>query len=130
MKTLKKLVWSFIHGKEMLNSPVYIEGQKRNKIELAKSLYEKVRPAADQEGIIDAAIWIGYAWADEPRNHAVVMVTGDDKDKVTATAEELAKSFWAVRNDFEFVAPVASLEESLNMAIASDNHPFIISRSS
>jgi len=29
--------------------------------------------------VIDAAIWIGYAWADEPRNHAVVMVTGDDK---------------------------------------------------
>lgn len=37
MKHLKKLVWSFIHGKEMLNSPVYIEGQKRNKIELSKS---------------------------------------------------------------------------------------------
>ena len=46
-----------------------------------------------QEGIIDAAIWIGYAWADEPRNHAVVMVTGDDKDKVTNTAEYLAQSF-------------------------------------
>jgi hypothetical protein len=28
------------------------------------------------ENVLDAAIWVGYAWADEPRNHAVVMVTG------------------------------------------------------
>ncbi|WP_317167509.1 M81 family metallopeptidase [Arenibacter sp. 6A1] len=27
-------------------------------------------------------MWIGYAWADEPRNHAVVKVNGDDKEKV------------------------------------------------
>ena len=32
--------------------------------------------------VTDAAIWIGYAWADELRNHAVVMVTGDDKETV------------------------------------------------
>ncbi len=70
---------------------------------------------------------MGYAWADEPRNHAVVMVTGDDKEKVTSTAEELSNSFWNVRNEFEFVAPVASLDESLDMAISSKKHPFIIS---
>ena len=80
-----------------------------------------------QEGIIDAAIWIGYAWADEPRNHAVVMVIGDDKDKVTNTAEYLAQSFWDVRSQFEFVAPVATLNESLDMAISSPSSPFIIS---
>ena len=32
-----------------------------------------------------------------------------------------------MREDFEFVAPVASLEESLNKAIASEIHPYIIS---
>src|SRR5690606_9811055 len=69
----------------------------------------------------------GYAWADEPRNHAVVMATGDDKERVTSTAEELAKSFWNVRHEFEFIAPVASLEESLNKALASNVKPFMIS---
>src|SRR5690606_34705554 len=78
-------------------------------------------------GIIDAAIWIGYAWADEPRNHGVVMVTGDDKERVAQTAEELAQAFWDARHDFEFIAPVATLEEALNKAIASDTTPFIIS---
>jgi microcystin degradation protein MlrC len=46
---------------------------------------------------------------------------------VTSTAEELAKSFWNVRHEFEFIAPVASLEESLNKALASNVKPFMIS---
>ena len=108
--------------------PILLPGEKTStRIEPGKSLYANVAPAAAQDGIVDAAIWIGYAWADEPRNHAVVMVTGDDREKVTSTAEDLARSFWEVRNEFEFVAPTALLEESLNKAIASDKHPFIIS---
>ncbi|MGQ8337883.1 M81 family metallopeptidase [Sunxiuqinia sp. A32] len=108
--------------------PILLPGEKTStRIEPGKSLYAKVAPIADQEGIVDAAIWVGYAWADEPRNQAVVMVVGDDKEKVTQSAEELAQSFWDVRNEFEFVAPVASLQACLDMAIASKEHPFIIS---
>lgn len=108
--------------------PILLPGEKTStRIEPGKSLYAKVDPITKHEGIIDAAIWIGYAWADEPRNHAVVMVTGDDKEQVVAGAEHLANSFWKVRDEFEFVAPVATLEESLDMAIASKEHPFIIS---
>lgn len=108
--------------------PILLPGEKTStRIEPGKSLYAKVAPAARQPGIVDAAIWIGYAWADEPRNHAVVMVTGDDEAKVTSTAEDLARSFWDVRSAFAFVAPTATLEESLGKAIASDKRPFIIS---
>jgi len=108
--------------------PILLPGEKTStRVDPGKSLYAKVAPAAAQPGIVDAAIWIGYAWADEPRNHAVVMVTGDDKERVTATAESLANSFWNVRNAFEFIAPVASLKESLDRAVASDKHPFMIS---
>lgn len=108
--------------------PILLPGEKTStRIEPGKSLYAKVAPAANQKGIIDAAIWIGYAWADEPRNHGVVMVTGDDKEKVIHVAEKLANSFWEVRNKFEFVAPVASLDECLEKAISSKKRPFIIS---
>ena len=108
--------------------PILLPGEKTStRIEPGKSLYAKVPEVADQDGVIDAAIWIGYAWADEPRNHAVVMVTGDDKEKVTSGAEKLAKAFWDVRNEFEFVAPVGTLEESLALALESDKKPFIIS---
>lgn len=108
--------------------PILLPGEKTStRIEPAKSIYASIPSVADQEGVIDAAIWVGYAWADEPRNHAVVMVTGDDKEKVTKGAEKLAQKFWDARNEFDFVAPVASLDESLDMAIEAKVNPYIIS---
>ncbi len=108
--------------------PILLPGEKTStRIEPGKSLYAAVPIVEKKEGVIDAAIWIGYAWADEPRNHAVVMVTGDDKNEVTEGAEMLAKRFWDLRNQFEFVAPTASLAESLELALKSDAQPYIIS---
>ncbi len=108
--------------------PILLPGEKTStRIEPGKSLYANIDPITKREGVIDAAIWIGYAWADEPRNHAVVMVTGDDKDAVSKAAEELAGKFWEVRNDFVFVAPTANLDESLKLALASKKTPYIIS---
>lgn len=109
--------------------PILLPGEKTStRIEPGKSLYQQVAPIADhQEGVVDAAIWIGYAWADEPRNHAVVMVTGDDKAKVTQAAEKLARNFWDVRSKFGFVAPTGTLDQCLSKALTSQKHPFFIS---
>lgn len=108
--------------------PILLPGEKTStRIEPGKSLYAQVQPQTEKQGVIDAAIWIGYPWADEPRNHAVVMVTGDDKKAVSTSAEKLAQSFWDVRDQFEFVAPTASLETSLSYALNSDKKPYIIS---
>jgi microcystin degradation protein MlrC len=110
--------------------PILLPGEKTStRIEPAKSVYAAVWPAALQPGVIDAAIWVGYAWADEPRNHAVVMVTGDDKQVVTSTAEKLARGFWDARNGYAFVAPTGTLDECLDKALASTKRPFYISDS-
>ncbi|MBD2699036.1 M81 family metallopeptidase [Spirosoma sp. BT702] len=115
--------------KALINVPILLPGEKTStRIEPGKSLYQDVAPLVDkQEGVIDGGIWIGYAWADEPRNHAAVMVVGDDKPKVTQAAEKLAANFWDVRSKFGFVAPTGTLEESLTKAIASQTRPFYIS---
>ncbi|NID12157.1 M81 family metallopeptidase [Fibrivirga algicola] len=115
--------------KALINVPVLLPGEKTStRIEPGKSLYQQVTPLADQQpGVVDASIWIGYAWADEPRNHAAVMVVGDDKTKVTQTAEKLARDFWNARNQFDFVAPTGTLDDVLTKAIASPKHPFYIS---
>ena len=114
--------------KAYVSIPILLPGEKTStRIEPAKSVYAAVAPAAAQPGIIDAAIWVGYAWADEPRNHAVVMVTGDDKDKVTHTAEQLARGFWDARSGFAFVAPTQPWNEALDSALHSKKHPFFIS---
>ncbi|MDH6303927.1 microcystin degradation protein MlrC [Parabacteroides sp. PF5-5] len=108
--------------------PILLPGEQTStRVEPGKSLYASIDPATKQVGVIDAAIWIGYAWADEPRNHAVVMAYGDDKDMVVRTAEYLAHHFWSVRHQFEFVAPTATLEECLANAIASTKKPYFIS---
>lgn len=108
--------------------PILLPGEKTStRIEPGKSLYAQVAPQTLKEGVIDAAIWVGYAWADEPRNHAVVMAYGDDKKQVAESAEKLASEFWRVRNDFDFVAPVAPLDECLTKALKSTKKPFIIS---
>jgi microcystin degradation protein MlrC len=81
------------------------------------------------DGVVDAAIWVGYAWADEPRNRAAVVVTGSSASAVTAGAERLARGFWESRREFAFVAPTGSLDECLDEALASspDARPYFIS---
>lgn len=108
--------------------PILLPGEQTStRVEPAKSLYAMTYPASEMKGVIDASIWIGYAWADEPRNHAVVMATGDNKANVTKAAEDIAKYFWSVRHQFDFVAPTTTLEECLANALKSTKKPYFIS---
>ena len=108
--------------------PILLPGEKTStRVEPGKSLYAKLPSVTSKEGVTDAAIWIAYAWADEPRNHGTVMVTGDDKKTVEESALYLAKSFWDVRNKFEFVAPTADLDVCVQAALMSDKKPYFIS---
>lgn len=110
--------------------PVLLPGEQTStRIEPAKRIYAAVPQVEDIEGIIDAAIWVGYAWADEPRNHAVVVVTGWDEHAVVAGAETLAKLFWNAHEEFVFVAPSGSFKKCLDTALASKKRPFFISDS-
>jgi microcystin degradation protein MlrC len=114
--------------KAYISVPVLLPGEKTStRIEPAKTIYAAIAPITQRPGIIDAAIWIGYAWADEPRNHAAVMVTGDDQSAVKAAAESLASSFWAARKGFTFVAPTLSYEKAMDSALHSSKHPFFLS---
>ena len=108
--------------------PILLPGEKTStRIEPGKSLYAQIPGLLDGDKVIDAAIWMSYPWADEPRNHGVVMAYGDDKEAVGIAAEKLARHFWEVRKEFEFVAPTTYLEEALLKALESDKKPFIIS---
>lgn len=112
--------------------PILLPGEQTStRIEPAKHIYAAVSEVEAQEGVVDAAIWVGYAWADEPRNRAVVMVTGWDQEAVAAGAERLAQLFWDARTDFKFVAPTGSFAECLNEAVRSprEKRPFFISDS-
>jgi microcystin degradation protein MlrC len=110
--------------------PILLPGEQTStRVEPAKGLYELVPQAESTRGVIDAAIWVGYAWADEPRNHAVVMVTGWDAEAVTQQAHRLATHFWDSREAFHFVAPTGTLAECIEYALQFDRRPFFISDS-
>jgi microcystin degradation protein MlrC len=110
--------------------PVLLAGEQTStRIEPARGIYAAVPEVEAQDGVIDAAVWVGYAWADEPRNHAAVVVTGPDEALVAAGAERLARAFWDARADFAFVAPTGTLDACLDEAIASNTRPFFISDS-
>lgn len=110
--------------------PVLLAGEQTStRIEPARGLYAAVPEVESTPGVTDAAIWVGYAWADEPRNQAAVVVTGEDETVVAAGAEQLARAFWDARRDFAFVAPTGTLDACLDEALVSTARPFFVSDS-
>lgn len=110
--------------------PILLPGEMTStRLEPAKSLYRMVPKVEALPGILDAGIWIGYPWADEPRNHATIVVTGDDEVEARQHAESIARAMWDRREEFSFVAPTGTLDECLRAAFASDARPYFVSDS-
>jgi microcystin degradation protein MlrC len=116
--------------KAWVQIPVLLPGEKTStRLEPGRSLYQQVSAAASRDGVLDAAMWVGYAWADEPRCRAAVVVTGDSESAICDAARSLASAYWSARDSFSFVAPAGPLEACLAAALASDKRPFFISDS-
>lgn len=117
--------------KAWVEIPVLLPGEKTStRLEPAKLIYDRIAEVEQRPGVLDAAVWVGYAWADEPRCHATAIVTGADPDEIACQAEDLASRFWAARDSFEFVGPTATLTEALDVAFAPDApRPYLISDS-
>lgn len=110
--------------------PILLPGEQTStRDEPARRIYAAVPEVEVQENILDAAIWVGYAWADEPRNCAAVVVTGWEESTVNKAAENLATVFWNARAEFKFVAPTGSFAQCLDSALASKARPYFISDS-
>ena len=110
--------------------PVLLPGEKTStRVEPAKGLYSRLPSVERAPGVLDAAIWVGYAWGDEPRCRAAVVVTGDSGELAGEQAEELARSYWDAREQFGFVAPTGSFAWCLRQAVQSTKKPFFISDS-
>ncbi|GAA1528672.1 microcystin degradation protein MlrC [Microbacterium ginsengiterrae] len=111
--------------------PVLLPGEKTStRLEPARSIYAELPEIEELDGVLDASVWIGYAWADEPRCQAYTVVTGDDRAVITREAERIARMFWDAREHFAFVAPTATLDGALEKALAAGAaRPYLISDS-
>ncbi len=79
--------------------------------------------------MIDASIFVGYVWADEPRASATILVSGYDDIAMRREAEKIAQRYWDVRDQFAFGVPTGSIDECIDWALAAPEIPVIISDS-
>ncbi|WP_309129428.1 M81 family metallopeptidase [Microbacterium sp.] len=146
LNTKERAVWNLLarlrgeHGADPLRRrplkawvpvPVLLPGEKTStRLEPAQGIYAELPGIEAMHGVVDASVWIGYAWADEPRCQAYVVVMGDDEELIAREAERVARMFWAAREDFAFVAPTADLDGALQNAMAPGAaRPYMISDS-
>ena len=133
-RAIRNLVESLRDGIRPLRAwcrvPVLLPGERAcTRDEPARSIYGSLPRYELADGIIDAAIWIGYAWADEPRCGAAVVVSGTDRDAITIAARELAQSYWTNRAAFSFSTAAGDADWAIATALAARERPFFISDS-
>jgi len=116
--------------KAWVRVPVLLPGEKAcTRDEPARTIYGRLAEIEAQPGIVDAAVWIGYAWADEPRCTAAVVVTGADPDKVVREARRIAEEYWDGRADFTFSVPSGDADWCIARGLAATSRPYFISDS-
>jgi len=110
--------------------PVLLAGERAcTRDEPARGIYGRLAEVERRDGIIDAAVWIGYAWADEPRCGAAVVVTGTDRDAILREARALASAYWRARTGFSFSAPAGDADWCIERGLEARERPFLISDS-
>jgi len=116
--------------KAWVRVPVLLPGEKAStRDEPARSIYGSLPTIERLAGIIDAAVWIGYAWADEPRCSAAVVVTGTDESAIAREASGLARKYWDARAEFAFSTAAGDADWCIRAGLASRARPFFISDS-
>jgi microcystin degradation protein MlrC len=111
--------------------PVVLPGERTATTdEPAKSLYGRLgQIEGAQPGIWDAALMVGYIWADEPRLTAAAIMTGTDRVAMEEAASTLAAAYWDERNNFVFGSETGSIAETVERALNSPTSPVVLADS-
>ena len=110
--------------------PVILPGERTSTlVEPGRSLYAGLHEFDWAPGLIDASLWVGYVWADQPRSAASVVVTGTDAARAAREAAALARRYWDARRDFGFSTPVGDADWCIAEAVARPAGPIVISDS-
>ena len=109
--------------------PILLSGEKTSTVvDPGKSLYALIPEYVSGTSVADVAIWMGFPWADEDRNHAVVVSVGDCREQVVNSTKMLASNFLKFGNNFEFVGPADSVAGAIKQAFNTESEkPFFIS---
>lgn len=111
--------------------PILIAGEAAvTTTEPGAGLYARLEHYDARPGILEANIFVGFAFNDVSWGGMTAIVTSEgDAALAEATAHELAGEIWNKRNDFVLRMETASVEEGLARAAAADTGPIFISDS-
>lgn len=110
--------------------PVILPGERTSTlVEPGKTVYAKLTESDVVPGVMDASLWVGYVWADEPRSNASVVVSGTDADAIKGEAIKIAKRYWDARDEFKFVVPAGPADWCIEQALKYDGDRVVISDS-
>jgi microcystin degradation protein MlrC len=110
--------------------PVILPGERTSTlVEPGKGIYAGLAAHDWTPGVIDASLWVGYVWADQPRSGACVVVTGTDAARMREVAAGIARRYWEARHDFGFSTPVGDADWCIAEALGRAERPVVISDS-
>ncbi len=112
--------------------PVLLPGERTStEDEPARSLYAALPDEDARPGVLEAALFVGYVWADEPRATASAVITahGLPRAEQLQRTAELARRYWDARHAFQFGSRVGTIAECVRWATDSPTRPVILADS-
>jgi len=110
--------------------PVILPGERTSTlVEPGRSVYAALAESDGVAGLLDASLWVGYVWADQPRSSATAVVSGTNAAAIAAEAEKIARRYWDARAAFDFPVPAGDADWCLEQALAAGTAPVVISDS-
>lgn len=108
--------------------PVLVSGEMSSTTcQPGAALYAPLAAESARDGVWDASLWVGYAWADQARAMATTVVTGDNAAAVKKTAEEIAQRYWEARGKFAFITEACEIREGIRRGLAAEVKPVFLS---
>ena len=110
--------------------PVILPGERTSTfVEPGRSVYAALAESDAAPGVLDASLWVGYVWADEPRSSATAVVTATDPIVARNEAERIARRYWDARHDFNFIAPAGIADWCIEQCVQTHGQAIFISDS-
>jgi microcystin degradation protein MlrC len=110
--------------------PVIWPGERTSTFwEPGQTVYGKLTESDVVDGVMDASLWVGYVWADQPRASATTVVSGTDPEAIAAEAEKIARRYWDAREAFDFGVPTGDADWTIDQALSLNQKSVLISDS-
>lgn len=108
--------------------PVLVSGeQSSTECEPGRGLYTPLADESRLPGLLDASLWVGYAWADQVRSGACAVAIGHHREETVRVSSSIAERYWSARAEFNFIAPAREVEAGIREAFTDGPKPFFLS---